>query len=352
MHEFPPPWWPLSNYGIAGLPFGLMILVAVLLMLSVRMTGSRWMFIVRLAILIALPPIAWQWQKYRHPAIFNPIKGQAAAWLMLALIVVAVQGVFRELLKYRRFGQSWRSIGSATFVGALIGILLLVTLWSPSVSHAPDVTSRLACKNNLKQIGLALHNYHDIHRLFPTPVQQRFDRSWRVTLLPLMDQEALYARYNQDATWDHSSNLPLAEERVPPLDCPGRPVRVNEQNEFLTAYSAMTGPGAAFETGRYFRMLDFVGDGAANTLMVTEACGKQIVWMEPKDVSTEGEVLQINAPGPQIHQSNGIASSYHLGGANMLMADGSVRFVSQAVDKELLEKIVTRNGEPLLECEF
>jgi prepilin-type processing-associated H-X9-DG protein len=353
MHEFPPSWWPLSNYGLAGLPFGLTILVAVLLILSIRMTGSRWVFIMRLAILIALPPIVWRWQKYHDPAIFHPIKGQVTGSLMVALIIVAFQGVFRELRKYRQAGQSWKSIGTASLVGSLIGILGLVTLWPPAVSHAPEASARTQCKNNLKQIGLALHNYHDRHQMFPIPVQQNFDRSWRITVLPLMDQEKVYARYNQDAEWDHASNLPLAEEIVRPLDCPGRPVRTDNQGRFITAYTALTGPGAAFETGKYIRLRDFT-DGT--TLMVTEACGKQIVWTEPKDVSTETDVLQINAAGPQLHQSNGIASSYHMGGANMLMSDGSVKFTSQNIDREVLEKIVSRAGEPIrqetLETDF
>ena len=345
MHEFPPSWWPLSNYGLAGLPFGLTILVALLLMLSIRMTGSRWVFIMRLAILIALPPIVWHWQKYRHPAIFNPIKGQVTVSLMVAFIIVAFQGVVREMLKYRQFGQSWKSIGTASLVGSLIGILGLVTLWPPAVSQARAAAARTQCKNNLKQIGLALHNYHDIHRMFPTPVQQKLDRSWRVTLLPFMQEEKLYEQYHQDAPWDHASNLPLAEEIVRPLDCPGRPARTDNQGRFMTAYTALTGPGAALETGKYVRLLDFA-DCAGNTLMVTEACGKQIVWTEPKDVSTEDDMLQINAPGPQLHQSNGIASSYHIGGANVLMADGSVRFTSQNIDQEILERIISRAGEP------
>ncbi|MEZ6122379.1 MAG: DUF1559 domain-containing protein [Planctomycetaceae bacterium] len=277
-------------------------------------------------------------------------------WLLLALPLIAVQGAFRESLAYRQSGQSGKSIEIASLLGILIGFLGLVTLWPPAVSQARVAAFRTQCKNNLKQIGLALHNYHDIQSMFPTPVQQRFDRSWRVTLLPLMQQEKLHEQYNQDAPWDHASNLPLAEEVVPPLDCPGRPVRTDNQGRFLTAYTASTGPGAAFETGKYIRIRDFVGDGAGNTLMVTEACGKQIVWTEPKDVSTESDVLQINAPGPQLHQSNGIASSYHIGGANVLMADGSVRFTSQDIDQEILKRIVSRSGEQYgpgpLEYEF
>ena len=345
MHEFPPSWWPLSNYELAGLPIGLMVLVVLLLILSVRVAGSWWALIVRVAVLIALPLLAWQWQTYRHAVVFQPLKAAVTNWLLLALTLIAVQGAFRESLAYRQSGQSGKSIEIASLLGILFGILGLVTLWPPAVSHAPEASTRTQCKNNLKQIGLALHNYHDRYSMFPTPVQQRFDRSWRVTLLPYMQKEKLYEQYNQDAPWDHASNLPLAEEVVPPLDCPGRPVRTDNQGRFLTAYTTLTGPGAAFETGKFVRLLDFA-DGAGNTLMVTEACGKQIVWTEPKDVSTEDDMLQINAPGPQLHQSNGIASSYHIGGANVLMADGSVRFTSQNIDQEILERIISRAGEP------
>ncbi|MCA9047991.1 MAG: DUF1559 domain-containing protein [Planctomycetaceae bacterium] len=345
LHEFPPSWWPLSNYGLAGLPFDLMVLVALLLIFSIRVSGSRWSCIIRLAVLIAVPPIAWQWQTYRHPSVFNPVKEYLTASLLLLLTAIAVQGAVRGFRRYRRSVQSWISIGSASLMGTLFGTLVLITQWPPGVSHAPRASAMNLCKNNLKQIGLALHNYHKVHRMFPTPVQAAYDRSWRVTLLPLLGRDVLYARYNQDAEWDHPSNLPLTEEIVPPLDCPGRRIRTDNQGRFITAYTALTGPGAAFETGKHFRIRDFT-DGTPSTLMVTESCGKQVVCTEPKDVSTETDVLQINALGPQLHQSNGIASSYHMGGANMLMADGSVRMIGKDIDHEILERIISRAGEP------
>ena len=266
--------------------------------------------------------------------------------------VICLQGVVRTLWIGKRNGRSSGSRINSVQVGAVIGVVTVFACRPTPHSVAPEAAFRTQCKNNLKQIGLALHNYHDIHQMFPTPVQQRFDRSWRVTLLPLLQEEKLYERYNQDAEWDHPSNLPLADELVRSLDCPGRPARVDDQNRFLTAYSAVTGPGAAFENGKYIRIREFT-DGTTNTLMVTEACGKQIVWTEPKDVSTKNAVLQINAPGTQLHQSAGIASSYHTDGANVLMTDGSARFISQNIDREILEKIVTRaGGLPLTDPDF
>ena len=224
---------------------------------------------------------------------------------------------------------------------AIIGILVALLL--PAVQAAREAARRMSCNNNMKQIALALHNYHDVYRMFPTAVQPKFDRSWRVTVLPFMDQAKLYELYNQDAAWDHSDNAPLALEVVRPLDCPSRPFRLDDHDRFLSAYAAITGPGTAFGDKEYVKIRSFT-DGSSNTLMVAEACGQQIIWTQPHDVSPASQELQINAPGTALHKSDGVMSSYHVGGAQVLLGDGSVRFISERRDQEVLRKVMTRNG--------
>ena len=339
MHEFPPPWWPLSNYGYAGVPVSLITVTALALLLSLRVSGSTFSCVTRMAMLAGIPWTAMLWLSRSAPKVFAPGRDLIILVLVGALSLICLQGVLRAFITGKRNGRSWNSL-----VGVVLGVAAVFVCSPPQRSAAREAAFRTQCKNNLKQIGLALHNYHDMHRMFPTPVQPAFDRSWRVTLLPFMEQAKLYERYDQDATWDSTSNLPLTLEVVRSLDCPGRPFRLDDQRRFLAAYTAVTGPGAAFEAGQYTRILD-IADGTSNTLMVTESCGKKIIWTQPLDVFTETDALQVNAPGSNLHQSDGVASSYHLGGANVLMADGSVKYLSQNVDQEILKKVISRSGE-------
>ncbi|WP_158520909.1 DUF1559 domain-containing protein [Fuerstiella marisgermanici] len=259
------------------------------------------------------------------------------------LILIALQAAMRTLRKYREAGNSWESVGRLALIGLCCGFLLPVVFQPSSGASGPPAAMRTQCKNNLKQIGLALHNYHDVNSMFPIAVQPKFDRSWRVTVLPFLDQAPLYERYNHDATWEHPDNAPLAGVVVQTLDCPARPFRLDDHDRFLSAYSAVTGPGTAFGDREYVKINAFT-DGLANTLMVAETCGKPIVWTRPKDVSTATDEPEINAPGDALHESNGVMSSYHFGGAQVLLGDGSVRFIGEQLEPELLRQLMTRDG--------
>ncbi len=196
-----------------------------------------------------------------------------------------------------------------------------------------------------------MHAYHDQHRYFPMAAAPDKQRSWRVTLLPFLNRSDLYEQYDQNTWWNSTVNLPLAHEVVAPFDCVFRPANVNHNDQFLSAYAAVTGPGASFETSEFTRILDFT-DGASNTLMVVEACGTRIIWTEPRDVRIDRHSATVNARGSRPHTSNGLLSSYHVGGAQALMADGSVRFISNELDPAIMNKIVTRSGEPLMQEEL
>lgn len=355
MYEFPPSWWPPSNYSLSGLPVFLVVTVAGLLVVSIRVRGEDWHCVLRTAILVGLPPTMMLWQQQFVSRIYQPIRGPLVSILLLTLSLIALQAALRAVWKYRKSGHSWTSICRVVAGGVCCGLVIPVLCRPPEVSAAPEAAYRTQCKNNLKQIGLALHSYHDQQQMFPIAIQPQFDRSWRVTILPFMQQNELYEHYNQDETWDSLANAPLAEVRIPSFDCPGRLQRFDEQHRFLSAYAAVTGPGTAFGEDEYVRLNSF-RDGQASTLMAVEACGTRMIWTQPQDISTETQKLQINAPGTQLHRSIGIMSSYHQGGAQALMADGSVRFISDQISETTLQRLTTRNGEPVgqeqLEFEF
>ncbi len=343
MHDFPPPLWPPSNYPVSDTSYWMVAVAVLLSVCSIRVSGGQRSCIAWSAAssFVFLSPF---WGD-RHWSML-PGTRQIEMLLLGLILLVCLQANVRAILNHRKqAGLEFRWIGLQYPLGGIaIGVVLAVCATPPAVSMAREGAARTMCKNNLKQIGLALHAYHDLERSFPMASVSDNQRSWRVTILPHLDAADLYQRYDQNRAWDSAINSPLAEERVGAFDCYFRPDSFDERDRFLSAYAAIVGPGAAFDPERSVTIASFT-DGLSNTIMVTEACGKRIVWTEPRDVSIDQDALRANAPGLQLHQSSGILSSYHQGGAQVLLADGSVRFVSQNLDISTMQELVTRNAE-------
>ncbi|MCA9005141.1 MAG: DUF1559 domain-containing protein, partial [Planctomycetaceae bacterium] len=91
-------------------------------------------------------------------------------------------------------------------VGGIFMVMVLVALLLPAVQQAREAARRSVSKNNLKQIGLALHNYHDTYRVFPPGGTQTTDgapyHGWSTSILPFVDQAPLYNQVNFDQPWN------------------------------------------------------------------------------------------------------------------------------------------------------
>jgi prepilin-type processing-associated H-X9-DG protein len=85
-------------------------------------------------------------------------------------------------------------------------------------------------------------------------------------------------------------------------------------------------------------------DGASHTLLLLEACGRRIVWTEPRDIDVASVETGINRAGSSPGQSDGLISSFHAGGAHVALADGAVRWVNESIDPTVLKALVTANG--------
>ena len=346
MHEFPPLFWPPTNYPAAPQVLITIALSVAVLVGSIRVTGTRrncliWGLVV---------PLTWLYLSHCGARVPVPGQGFYRTVSFCLLLIATLQAAIRSLIKARTRNASkdgnWLTDGRRAFIGGLIlGTVAAYLFTPPSVALPPYLYPRYACKNNLKQIGLALHGYHDDESYFPLAKSRGVAVSWRVAVLPYLDEAELFSRYEFNEPWDSVDNSNLAKERVSSYDCEYRPRRFDANNNFFTAYAAVTGKGAAFEPTEYVRRAEFT-DGMSNTMMVAEACGKQIVWTEPRDVNIDKEVLTVNAPGAAIHTSNGILSSYHGGGAQLLMADGSVQFIGESIDRSVIRQLITRNGIP------
>lgn len=227
----------------------------------------------------------------------------------------------------------------------IAGIVFVIPLLFPSMVYPRTWAARTQCKNNLKQIGLAFHNYYDVYQLFPPARISKPSKSWRVNLLPFMEGQELYEEYDESSAWDSPVNHPLTLTRVNSLMCPGRPQRTerNQQGQYLTSYTVPAGPQSIFDGSQQvgFRKIE---DGLSNTLMVVESCGTDIVWSEPRDSVLTKTAFSVNAGTGRIDRSSSLLSSYHRGMAQALLADGSVRAVGEQIDADVLQALISKSG--------
>jgi len=212
----------------------------------------------------------------------------------------------------------------------------------PPLGHPPEASWRTQCKYNLKQIGLALHTYHDDYGSFPpahiADSNGRPVHSWRVLLLPYLDQKPLYEKYRFDEPWDGPNNGKLADEIVAVYNCPSDVHAHDKTSSTMTDYVAIVGPETPWPGSRATAIRD-IKDGTSTTLLVVEVTNSGIHWMEPRDLHVLQMAQTINAKSGQ-----GI-SSRHTCGAHVLMADGSARFISDQTAAELIRGLLTVNGK-------
>ena len=220
--------------------------------------------------------------------------------------------------------QAFPTITSPAAGGVVIALLM------PAVQSARDAARRAQCVNNLKQIALAMHNYLSAMNAFPRPaiVDEKGKPllSWRVAILPYIEQQELYNKFKLDEPWDSPHNKALLKEMPATYLCPNR----TKVEPFTTTYQVFVGKGALFEKDHEVGIAN-VTDGTSNTLMVVEA-REAVPWTKPADLSFD----------PQAAPSLFGAGSSHPGGFNASIADGSVRFIQTTVNLNVFRALITR----------
>jgi prepilin-type processing-associated H-X9-DG protein len=183
--------------------------------------------------------------------------------------------------------------------------------------------------NNLKQLALAMHNYHDTYGHFPPQAiyskQGKPLLSWRVLLLPYLEQDNLYRQFKLDEAWDGPHNKGLLAQMPKVFADPAV-----ESKDPMTVYQAFVGPGAFFEDKKGLPINE-ITDGTSNTLMIVEAANP-VSWTKPQDLPYDP-----NQPLPKL-------GGHRPGGFNAAFCDGSVRFLRQNIKESLLRDLITRNG--------
>ena len=217
------------------------------------------------------------------------------------------------------------TVSSPAVTGALLAYLL------PAVRTSLDAARRAQCINNLKQIALAMHNYHAANNVFPRSASVDENGkpllSWRVSILPYLGHQTLYSKFNFDEPWDSAHNKELLKEMPPVYSCPDR----LKPESFTTSYQVFVGKNAMFENDQDVGIAD-VTDGTSNTFLVVEA-KTAAPWTKPDDLTFD----------PGAAPSKLGVGSAHPGGFNAAMGDGSVRFIKDTVDVKQFRSMVTRN---------
>ena len=204
---------------------------------------------------------------------------------------------------------------------------------------------RMQCTNNLKQIALAMHTYHDANRQLP-PVytidkNKKPLHSWRVLLLPYIEQMGLYEKIRLDEPWDSEWNKQFHNQCPSGYQCPQAVSKdPNIKKNGLTTYSVIVGKGAYPDDGKRYEF-SMITDGTSNTLYVVER-STPVCWMDPAN-----EITQEVAEKGINKEKDGIGS-VHPGGVNAGFFDGSVRFISETIDLKQLKALITRNGGELI----
>jgi hypothetical protein len=194
-------------------------------------------------------------------------------------------------------------------------------------------------QNNLRQLGLAMHNYHDNtlpHCLPPPALTSKKGKpllSWRVALLPYLGQGNLYKEFQLDEPWDSPHNKKLLA-KMPKVYAP---VRGNTREPYSTYYQAFVGPGAAFEVGKQMRIPASFPDGTSTTILFAEA-GEAVPWTRPADLPYDPK-----KPMPKL--GGLFPDGFHVG-----MGDGSTFWVNRGFEERHLRLAITRDdGEALPE---
>jgi prepilin-type N-terminal cleavage/methylation domain-containing protein len=290
-------------------------------------------------------------------------------------------------------------------------IAILIGLLLPAVQKIREAANRMKCSNNLKQFGLAMHNYNDTNGYLPGNLRPAATGTirvrWTTYLLSYYEQDNIYKIYNQNANWSDPSNQAAVAIRLKLIECPSSPTAgkldASPDNGwtdaryavgdyagiyFATFTNAQTAPGlpGILSKTDQVKLTDVI-DGLSNTIHLTESAGKPDRYVNGKLVQPANVGTRVNGggwcrpasdvtapdglaadgvtPGTQgINVTNGYLLSgypdsryntdptgqiyaFHPQGVNALLGDGSVRFIRSSISLQALQAAVSRNGGEL-----
>jgi hypothetical protein len=276
--------------------------------------------------------------------------GKAIASLVLGILSVcvpvlpAIPALILAILGLRDISQSrgrltGKGLAIAGMVIGALGSLCGLTVYGGGWAiymRGRESVGRVQSHNDLRQIGLALHEYHDLYGTFPPSAVRRNPsepaHSWRVAILPFVEQQQLYNRYNFKEPWDSPGNRAILES-MPKVFAPPKGTDAPPNT---TCYQMFVGKGTVGEgnpdqKGRGLTLGQIsMADGTPNTLLVAEAA-ETVPWTKPEDLPYAAD-----RPLPRLggHFRNGFLG---------LFADGTVRTVGNDNPEQTIRNLITYN---------
>lgn len=214
----------------------------------------------------------------------------------------------------------------------------LATIFAPAVVEAQAAAGRAARMNNLKKVAVAMHNFHSASQRLPAPAMRdkegKATLSWRVAILPYLEQQALYERFRLDEPWDSEHNKKVAEQMPDIYKTPGA-------KPGTTSIMVFTGEGTPFGGEKGMALFE-VKDGLSNTILCVEAGpDKAVPWSKPEDLKFDKEA-PVAALGT-------LAEGQFLAA----MLDGAVRVIKTTIDPAVLRALVQHaDGEAVDPAKF
>lgn len=237
---------------------------------------------------------------------------------------------------------------------AIIGIL--VGMFLPAIQQVRSAARRVACANQLHQIGIALHNHHASHQAFPagcTEFRLGNDRAkkqlaWSAFLLPYLDQHPVFDQLDFNSAFDSAANATPAAAILPVFVCPSSlrdpsPTHQRGPCDYGGIYgerisSPNNPPKGTMIHDRAIALRD-ITDGSSNTLIVAEDTG----WPDGQWINGRN-VFDQAFPINQAPFFENDIRSHHPNGANVVRCDGSVDFLAEHTDLDFLAAVCTRAG--------
>jgi prepilin-type N-terminal cleavage/methylation domain-containing protein len=293
---------------------------------------------------------------------------------------------------------------------AIIGVLIALLL--PAVQQAREAARRARCINNLKQLGIAIHNYHDVHGRFPYGALGRdvstgiyithvHRQPFIVAILPFIEQRSLFDSYNMSIRWETPENYTTRNIEIGIMSCPSDEQRYFERpgesqpDDVMGSYGVNWGANTYFTPGpngqgpfwlAYGARFAEITDGSTNTLAMTELIQAKTPNGSPPDLDRRGRIwnddsacyaisarLTPNSPAPDFCRcvndpANGTpginnndinvarefymaARSKHPAGVNGQMCDGSVRFFKNTIAPSVWRASSTRSGNEIISAD-
>jgi prepilin-type N-terminal cleavage/methylation domain-containing protein/prepilin-type processing-associated H-X9-DG protein len=291
-------------------------------------------------------------------------------------------------------------------------IAILIGLLLPAVQKIREAANRMKCSNNLKQLGLAMHNYNDTNGHLPGNIRPLAAGTvrvrWATFLLPYYEQDNVYKIYNQAVNWSDPANAAAVAIPLKIMQCPSAPnasrlddnpdtypswnpkVATGDYSGIYWSTQAQALPGILSKTDEV-RLTD-ITDGLSNTIHLTESAGKPDLYRNGKVVFQASSANRVNgggwcrpasdvpypvglagdgvSPGSQgINAANGFSLTsypsaqfgtdgtgqiygFHAGGANALFGDGSVRFLKASIQLATLQALITRSAGEVIPNDF